>query len=74
MTFRVAIVGIGTESSTFTPQLTGDDDFWVTHGTDLAALCRAHGVAHSRHDDLDLAAALAPSGRKARRHSAKAWS
>jgi len=37
MTFRVAIVGIGTESSTFTPQLTGDDDFRVTHGTDTAA-------------------------------------
>ncbi len=36
MTFRVAIVGIGTESSTFTPQLTGDDDFHVTHGIDLA--------------------------------------
>lgn len=37
--------------------------FATPHGTDLAALCRAHGVEHSRHDDLDLAAALAPRGR-----------
>lgn len=35
-TFRVAVVGMGTECSTFTPQVATDDDFRVTRGPELA--------------------------------------
>ncbi|GLZ50917.1 2-succinyl-5-enolpyruvyl-6-hydroxy-3-cyclohexene-1-carboxylic-acid synthase [Actinomycetospora sp. NBRC 106378] len=36
--------------------------FATPHGTDLAALCRAHGVAHRSVDVDALAGALAPTG------------
>ena len=35
--FRIAQVGIGTESSTFAPHRTGDDDFTVTRGEEVHA-------------------------------------
>jgi 2-succinyl-5-enolpyruvyl-6-hydroxy-3-cyclohexene-1-carboxylate synthase len=37
--------------------------FATPHGTDLAALCRAHHVEHTAPDGGGLGAALAPTGR-----------
>jgi microcystin degradation protein MlrC len=36
--YRIAQVGIGTESSTFAPHRTGDDDFQVSRGDDVHAM------------------------------------